>query len=225
MPVTGQMAPVEVTGTYRSSETRAVVASLAVVLYILGGLLSLWLVYSAADLRAGGDRAGGAGLLETWTPVIAIVPVLAILALVAYGAWISRVVENLPIVGAGYSRVSPTFAFMEPLIPGFNLYSLPARIAEVIRKLEESGPGLPLIAIAWLLVVGPPVGVVVISRVSQVFESTSEALRTLSLTLIGAFTFQAIALLIALYLIWRVERLIRVRAEGAPPPSGGSSRP
>lgn len=225
IPVTGRLAPVEATGTYRSSETRAVLVSLAIVVYILGAFISLWLVFNAADLRAGGDRAAGNALIRAWTPFLVVAPLLGILALVAYGAWISRVVENLPIAGAGYSRVSPTFAFVEPLIPGFNLYSLPARLAEVTRKLEESGPGLPLIAIAWLLVVGPPLGALVISRVTQLFETSSGALRTLSLTLIGAFTFQAVALLIGLYLIWRVERLIRARAEGGTAPSGEGSRP
>ena len=49
-----EVAP-EPTGVYRSSETRAVVVSIAAVAFILATLVALWINWSATDLRANGE--------------------------------------------------------------------------------------------------------------------------------------------------------------------------
>ena len=50
-------------------------------------------------------------------------------------------------------------------------------------------------------------------RLSREFESTGDFLRTSGFTLFLAFVFQAGAICIGLYLIWKVERLARTLAE------------
>ena len=212
LPTTGQAPPVVHTGTYRSTETQAVVLTLATAVFILGSLAATYMLWQVGELRRAGQGSQSDRLFADMTPLFVAAPILGIAALVAYAAWISRVVSNLPALGLGYSRVSSQMAFLEPLIPGFNLYALPARIGEVLKKLDEKGPGLPLLGLSFLLVIGAPLAAAVLIRVSREFESTGDFLRTSGFTLFLAFTVQAVGLAIGLYLVWQVERLARTRA-------------
>jgi hypothetical protein len=146
--------------------------------------------------------------------------VLGVVALVAYGLWISRAVANLPPLGAGYSRVSPNWAFLEPLIPGLNLYALPARAGEVISKLGGSVLGMSLIAISFFLIIGPPIAAAIFLRGARlVSDPPREFWGTLGTTLLASFTVQVVGLLIALYIVWHIEGMFRrrVAGEGAAP--------
>ena len=226
MPTIGAMPAVVHKGTYQSTEMRAVLATVAVVAFVLGTLVTTFLLWQVGSLRGAGERAESDELFNTITPLLAVVPIFGVLALVAYAAWISRVVSNLPAIGLGYSRVSATMAFMEPLIPGFNLYALPARLGEVLKKLDEKGNGIPLLGLAAILFIGPAIVAAVAIRISREFETTGDFLRTSGFTLFLAFVFQAMGLLIGVYLIWQVERLARERAASQPEspataPNGG----
>ena len=134
------------------------------------------------------------------------------LALLAYAAWIRRAVENLPSLGLGFASVSPTWAFVEPLIPGFNLYSIPARIAEVIQKLGGHLYATALIGLAWILLVGPAVVLVYVARFTRFLGTGPELLRVTSIGAIAVFVFQAIALALMLVVLWQVEKLLRAKA-------------
>lgn len=216
LPTTGAAPPVVHTGTYQSTEMRAVLLTIAGIAFIIGTLASTFLLWQVGSLRAAGERAAANDLFDTVRPILLLVPLFGILALIAYAAWISRVVSNLPALGLGYSRVSASMAFLEPLIPGFNLYALPARLGEVLKKLDEKGNGLPLLGLAALLFLGPAVIAGIAIRLSREFETTGDFLRTSGFTLFLAFVFQAIGLVIGIYLIWQVERLARTRAETQP---------
>lgn len=188
-------------------------ATVGVVGFVLGALVSTFLLWQVGSLRGAGRLQASDELFEGITPLLALVPVFGVLALLAYAAWISRVVSNLPAIGLGYSRVSATMAFMEPLIPGFNLYALPARLGEVLKKLDEKGPGIPLLGLAAILFIGPAIAAAVAIRISRELETTADFLRTSGFILFIAFVFQAMGLLIGVYLIWQVERMARARAE------------
>ena len=88
----------------------------------------------------------------------------------------------------------------------------------MLRKLDEKGPGLPLLGLAFILVIGAPLAAAVLIRVSSEFETTGDFLRTSGFTLFLAFTVQAVGIAIGLYLVWMVERLARTRAERKPAP-------
>ena len=203
------------TGTYRSSETRAVLATIAAVVFILGTYVALWIGYQVGDLRATRQREAADQLFQNSQLLLVLPFVLGILALAAYGLWISRAVANLPPLGAGYSRVSPNWAFLEPLIPGLNLFSLPARSAEVITKLGGSMLGTSLIAISFFLIVGPPVAAGIFLRVMRNFEGR-EFWRTLGTTLLASFTVQVIGIVVALYIVWHIEGMFRRRVAAGP---------
>jgi hypothetical protein len=206
------------TGTYRSSENRAVLTTIATVVFILGTYVALWIGYQFGNLRADRHRLEADQLLQSSQLLLVLPVALGILALVAYGLWISRAVANLPPLGAGYSRVSPSWAFLEPLIPGLNLWSLPARAAEVISKLGGSMLGTSLIAISFFLIIGPPIAAGIFLRAAR-FVEDREFWRTLGTTLLASFTVQVVGLVVALYVVWHIEGMFRRRVAAGPAPS------
>jgi hypothetical protein len=208
------------TGTYRSSETRAVFATIAAVVFILGTYVALWIGWQVGNLRAAREREAANLLFQSSQLLLVLPAVLGVLALVAYGLWISRAVANLPPLGAGYSRVSPTWAFFEPLIPGLNLYALPARAGEVIAKLGGSTVGMPLIAVSFFLIIGPPIAAGIFLRLTRlVTDPPREWWATFGTTLLVSFTVQVIGIGIALYIIWHIEGMFRRRIAGEPAPA------
>jgi hypothetical protein len=212
------------TGTYRSSETRAVVATIAAVVFILGTYVALWIGWQVGNLRATRQRDAADQLFQSSQLLLVLPAVLGVLALVAYGLWISRAVANLPPLGAGYSRVSPTWAFFEPLIPGLNLYALPARAGEVISKLGGSTIGMPLIALAFFLIIGPPIAAGIFLRLTRfVSHPAREFWGTLGTTLLVSFTVQVIGMAIALYIVWHIEGMFRRRLEQGPATGSGEA--
>jgi Domain of unknown function (DUF4328) len=215
------------TGTYRSSENRAVLATIATVAFILGTYVALWIGLQVGSLRAAREREAADQLFQSSQLLIVLPVALGVIALVAYGFWISRAVANLPPLGAGYSRVSPSWAFFEPLIPGLNLYSLPARAGEVISKLGGSMLGTSLIAISFFLIIGPPIAAGIILRAVRFVEDGREFWRTLATTLLASFTVQVVGLLIALYVLWHIEGMFRRRAagEGSKPATQAATEP
>jgi hypothetical protein len=209
--------PIVAVEPFRSSEGRAVLATIAMVLFALGAAVAVWMYWSIVELRAEGKGAAADRLMDERLPFFAIAAVLGGLALLAYGAWISRVVANLPALGAGYSRVSPTMAFIEPIIPGVNLYSLPTRAAEVAGKLDGGTGPIVLIVLAWFLAVGPAAVAAWILRAAYLAESGADQLRTIGLTAVGTFAFEVVAICLGIVVIWRIEGLCRARAGTAKP--------
>jgi hypothetical protein len=201
--------PPEPTGEYRSSETLAVVVSIAVVAFIFATLVALWINFSATDLRAGGEAEAARRLLADRLPVLALAPITGVIALVSYGLWIRRVVENLPALGVGYSRVSPSWAFFEPLIPGFNFYALPTRMAEAIEKLGPHPWATPLLGLAIIFAIGPAIAAGVLLRFTGLFGSGADLRLALASGLLIVFVCQSIALALGLVILWQVEGLER----------------
>ena len=205
-------AHTEPVGTYRSTETLAVLVTVGSVAFILAGLLAVWTIYTVNDLRVSDSRAAADALFQQRLLFLIPAPVIGVLALLAYAAWIRRAVENLPALGLGFARVSPNWAFVEPLIPGFNLYSIPARIAEVIQKLGGHLYATAVIGLAWILIVGPAVLLLYVARFTRFLGTGAELLRVTSIGAVFVFAFQAIALVLMLTVLWQVEKLLRAKA-------------
>jgi len=206
-------AHTEPVGTYRSTESLAVLVTVGSVAFILAGFLALWTTYSVNDLRVSDGRAAADALFQQRLLFLVPAPVIGVLALVAYAAWIRRAVENVPALGLGFATVSPTWAFVEPLIPGFNLYSIPARIAEVIQKLGGHLYATALIGLAWILIVGPAALLLYVARFTRFLGTGAELLRVTSIGAVFVFVFQAIALVLMLTVLWQVEKMLRAKAE------------
>lgn len=234
LPTIGAAPAVEYTATYRSSEMRAVVVTIAGAAFIVAAVAAAFLIWQIASIRADNKLREAEDLIAGYGPSLIVLPALGVAALLAYAAWISRVVENMPALGLGFSRVSGTMAFIEPLIPGFNLFALPARLGEVLRKLEDKGGGMALLGLATILVIGPPLvsGIVLRITAPRSFDMTTfrvafdgftnEFIRIAGFMSLLSATFVAMGLIIGLSLIWRVERLARARAatQSAAPGAG-----
>ena len=205
-------AHTEPVGAYRSSETLATLVTVMAVAFILATYLALWTVYTVNDVRASEGRAAADALFQQRFLLILPAPIVGVLALLAYATWIRRVVENVPALGLGFTRVSPNWAFAEPLIPGFNIYAIPARIAEVIQKLGGHLYATALIGLAWILVVGPTLVAVYALRFTKVFGTGPDLIRVSSLSALVVFAFQSVALVLMLVVLWQVEKLMRAKA-------------
>jgi hypothetical protein len=208
-------AHTEPVGTYRSTESLAVLVTVGSVAFILAGLLALWTTYTVNELRVTDGRAAADALFQQRLLYIIPAPIIGVIALLAYAAWIRRAVENLPALGLGFARVSPTWAFVEPLIPGFNLYSIPARIAEVIQKLGGDLYATALIGLAWILIVGPAALLLYVARFTRFLGTGAELLRVTSIGALVVFVFEAAALVLMLVVLWQVEKLFRAKVAGA----------
>lgn len=169
--------------------------------------------WSATDLRANGDAVGATEFILARLPLLALAPITAAIAVVSYAFWIRRVVENLPALGVGYSPVSPTWAFFEPMIPGFNLYALPTRMAEAIEKLGPHPWAIPVLGLALILAFGPPVAAGILLRFTGLFGTGHELRIALAVGLIIVFVCQAIALVMGLVILWQIEGLQRAKRE------------
>jgi hypothetical protein len=75
------------------------------------------------------------------------------LGLVAWGAWLGRVVGNIPGLGGGWPHATPRSTFLTTLIPGGNLYWTTSIMREVLTSLSPAGsPRLGAITAWWLTV-------------------------------------------------------------------------
>jgi hypothetical protein len=205
-------AHTEPVGTYRSTESLAVLVTIGAVAFILAGFLALTTIAAVNDLRVTDGRAAADALFQQRLLYLVPAPVVGVLALLAYAAWIRRAVANLPALGLGFARVNPTWAFVEPLIPGFNLYSIPARIAEVIEKLGGHLYATALIGLAWILVVAPAALLLYVARFTRFLGTGAELLRVTSIGAVVVFVFDALALALLLVVLWQVEKLFRAKA-------------
>jgi hypothetical protein len=93
--------------------------------------------------------------IRTTLDTFALVRLVIILpTLVFFGAWLSRVVSNVPALGGGIPGTSPWRAFVNTLIPGLNLRTVPGTIQDVLYRLDPKAGGFFMVAIAWVGLVG-----------------------------------------------------------------------
>ena len=143
-------------GGYRDSWLLSILAQ---GLLVATGIMAVLATVAGADVwhlvfEGGDDAAGGI----TMTPAVVlslVVWVVAAATLLAWAGWLSRVVDNVPKVGLGWPNVTPSAAFIENFLPGWNLYRVPAIVRDVLHRLEpQNGRGEMLLVAAWLGLVG-----------------------------------------------------------------------
>jgi hypothetical protein len=97
----------------------------------------------------------GLDSIRTTLDTFALVRLVIILpTLVFFGAWLSRVVSNVPALGGGIPGTSPWRAFVNTLIPGLNLRTVPGTIQDVLYRLDPKAGGFFMVAVAWVGLVG-----------------------------------------------------------------------
>jgi hypothetical protein len=211
LPTLGREQAPAAVNPYRSSRMRAEVASAALVgAHAATTALVLWL------FRASSQELDAPVLSQPFPEMAAVAALwlaVAFALTIAWGAWISRVVDNMPALGLGYARSSPKAAFFENFFVGANLFLAPARFREVAAKLDETGRAPALVNLSWLVVAGPPILFTVITRFARwVFgpDVLNVGIHAFLPVFWGCAT---VGIVLAIVVIFRVERLSAERSE------------
>jgi hypothetical protein len=146
--------------------------------------------------------------------------------LVFFGAWLARVVSNVPALGGGIPGTSPARAFVNTLIPIVNLRTVPGMIQDVLYRLDPTGGGFFMVAIAWVGLVGSWFIAIVASwylnarlfadiRNAGSMEESVESARGLVRAAVGVDiitgTLITVGALVLIILMMRIERRSRAR--------------
>ena len=150
--------------SYRSSWLRGLVAAILIlavaalgVVLLLSSLDNLgWMRGQLSTVVAGGqlDRAEFLRRIATLVGPGLVRLGLAIAAVLFFGAWLSRVTANIPALGGGIPRTTPTKAFIYPLIPIWNLIKVPGMIQDALYRVDPQAGGFFMLAVAWFGLVG-----------------------------------------------------------------------
>jgi hypothetical protein len=158
LPTIGPSAPIVPSGRYRSSAFRAVLAAASLMAFTT--LIVSWVVLASIVLKPTPTNprpviSGPVAALydDLWLLLLGLLAV----TLLAWAAWISRVVANIPVLTGEYPRATPRWTFIQVLIPGYNLRWIPSILRDVLRHLDPRGNGDALVAAAML----PPVVAVI----------------------------------------------------------------
>ena len=154
---------------------------------------------------------------------------VAVLALIGWAFWLSRVVVAMPALGLGYPPTDGFMAFVENFLPGLNLFRVPAIVRDVIRRLDpESIQHEALIFVAWIGLLGgylvPRFTVYLGLFGSGTLEEAVQETLIVQAIATGMVVIGATFLVV---LIWWIERrIVRRRAAqlaGEPAPAAAGS--
>ena len=150
--------------SYRSAWLRGLVAAILIlavaalgVVLLLSSLDNLgWMRGQLSTVVAGGqlDRAEFLRRIATLVGPGLVRLGLALAAVLFVGAWLSRVTANIPALGGGVPRTTPTKAFIYPLIPIWNLIKVPGMIQDALYRVDPQAGGFFMLALAWFGLVG-----------------------------------------------------------------------
>jgi hypothetical protein len=141
---------------------------------------------------------------------------IALLALVAWAFWLSRVVTEMPALGLGYPAATGMTAFVENFIPFFNLIRVPAIVRDVVRRVDPMpGVGEALISAAFFGIfagfVIPRVGGILSGLGASTLVDAYRRALVVEAVATGIVFVGAVFLVV---LIWWIEiRITRRRAE------------
>jgi hypothetical protein len=79
---------------------------------------------------------------------------LTIVAVLAFGAWLSRVCLNIPVLGGGVPTWTPVKALVYPIIPIVNFIKVPGMVQDAMTRLDPKAGGFFLVLAAFIGLVG-----------------------------------------------------------------------
>jgi len=212
LPTIGPSTPVVVKVRYRSSAFRAFLASVALVAFTTLGVTWAILASQVAKPAPGQSRpALSSPMAALYDDLWLLFGGLLIVTLVAWAAWMSRVVANIPALTGTFPKATPRMTFVQILIPGYNLLWIPSILRDALRQLDPRGNGDALVAAAIL----PPVaaffgwqalglflrgtfigGAMTVRQASELFDVLGQAT-------VGLFAIAAVMLVV---IVSRIER-------------------
>jgi hypothetical protein len=145
--------------TYRSSALRAAFVEMTIIVVTglhlarLGpviGLVPLMQRWDAGEFTAANYQVFNA-LGATQSALLVGELIAWVFAFIAWGAWLSRVLANVPALGGGWTRSSPREAFFSSVIPFYNLFWMPAAVRDAVARLSAPGTARDGLVSAWWL--------------------------------------------------------------------------
>ncbi len=145
---------------YRSAEAHLIVAAALILAVAAFGLYALWSTIGILgwftdqlDAVAAGRQFDGPAFegqlarADTigWLQLGLLVP-----AVIAFAAWLSRVVANVPALGGGVPTTTPMRAFLYSLVPFVNLFRVPGILQDALYRLDPRAGGFFMVAAAWV---------------------------------------------------------------------------
>ena len=224
-PEVSKSAAAAINPSARLSTAPAAVVGIALLILVLGVRLLLARAAISAQQQI---LAGGEVPLEdsTFIGALGIVfPLLGVLAIAGLGFWAYRVMTNVPLLGGGWPRYTPGQAFLEHVIPGWNVLRTPGVYREMQTRLSEDGDANDLLIVGWVLiniaavVVVRPIG----STLASFASSADDYVAFISVASYVSIGLQGIAILMIAALVFEIEsqqstRARNLLAEAAPPP-------
>jgi len=213
---------------YRSGSRRA---RWAVALLVTAGFVALFsLVHQLGALGlidravAGQLTVSQADEYDVTTALLALLQLAVLLATgVAFLAWLSRTVDNVPSLGGGVPSVTPRWSIGWWFVPIMNLYRPFLIVRDTYRRLAGSGETGSGMIVAWWVawVANDLLGIIALTRPAP---ETLDALRTEVVSASFNDLLTMIAAVLAVVVVREVEGRAEARAAElaaraeAPPP-------
>ncbi|MCI0345319.1 MAG: DUF4328 domain-containing protein [Chloroflexi bacterium] len=224
-PEVSPSAAAAINPTARLSTVPAAVLGIALLIGVLGLrlLLTRSSIASLEGLLAVGEPPPEEATLVGALGIV--FPLLGVLAIAGLGFWAYRVMTNVPLLGGGWPRFTPGQAFLEHVIPGWNVLRTPGVYRDIQTRLSEDGGANDLLLVGWVLiniaavVVVRPIG----STLASFGVTVEDQIAIIAVANYASIGLQGLAILMIAALILEIEgqQSARVRsllADNAPPP-------
>lgn len=115
-----------------------------------------WFQDQSATIARGGtvDQIELSRRTEQLGDAILIRTFIAVTALVFFAWWLGQVIANIPSLGRGTPSRSPARAFIDTLIPLWNLIKVPGMIQDALYWVEPTAGGFFMVSVAWFALAG-----------------------------------------------------------------------
>ncbi len=213
---TAAVGDTPVISPYRSSARRASVAvvllAASTVIAAMQLILSGVFLAFAEGLEVASVPEAGIAFVVTFTTAIQVLALgVSLATVVAYLAWLSRAVDNVPALGGGRPAASPTWAIAWWFIPFANL-GMPYEVVRDLRARVRGNHELshpPLLVAWWFTFILGQVGTVAVLQAPT--ENSAQVGAALAVAM-GAYALTACAGILAILVVRDIEAASRARA-------------
>ncbi len=209
---------------YRSGHLRATFACLTLGLaagsVFVIAILTLGVIGSLEDGDPGSlTMVGAGGYVDVVTAWSLVNGVSVLLAGIAFLAWQSRSIANVPCLGCGTPRISPGWSIVWWLVPFANLFMPYRSMADLERRTAVGAPRSRLLGAWWILFIACNVADGLLSFAMTDTTSLDDA-RSLIVADVIALLGLAASGVLGIVVVRGVQRASEARAAGLGLPDG-----
>jgi uncharacterized protein DUF4328 len=213
-PEVSKSAQAAINAAARLSTRPAAIVGIALMIVVLGVRFFL----TRASLATMGAIINGGGVPEEDSLFIGtlglVYPFLGVLAIAGLGFWAYRVMANVPLLGGGWPRFTPAQAFLEHVIPGWNVLRTPGVYRDIQTRLSENGDTSDGLLVGWVLANVAAVAIVrpIGSTLSAFASSADDVLAFNAVFSYLSIALQGLAIVLIALLVAEIESQQSARA-------------